>query len=106
MTATARKKPAKVTLNKATIAVLAVPRDGRIYYHDARTPGLTVCVTSTGARTFYLYRWHNGRPQRAAARHDRGADRRASPHEGQDAHRGDRAGGRYRRAEARRPARS
>jgi len=59
-----RRETAKVTLNKATIAALKVPAAGRVYYHDARQPGLTVCVTAAGARTFYLYRWDNGRPLR------------------------------------------
>ncbi len=64
MTATTRRKPAKVILNKATIAALKVPDAGRIYYHDSRQPGLCVCVTAAAARTFYLYRWDNGRPLR------------------------------------------
>lgn len=64
MPSTGRKASAKVALNKAKIAALKVPDSGRVYYHDSRQPGLCVCVTSAGARTFYLYRWHNGRPLR------------------------------------------
>jgi integrase len=64
MTVQTRRQSSKVVLNKSTIAGLHVPPAGRIYYHDARQPGLCVCVTAAGARTFYLYRWDNGRPLR------------------------------------------
>lgn len=37
---------------------------GRIYIYDIRTPGLTLLVTEAGAKSFYLYRKINGRPQR------------------------------------------
>ena len=62
--APAKTKPVKVALTKARIAALPVPTKGRTYTYDARTPGLCVCVTATGTRTFYLYRWLNGSPQR------------------------------------------
>jgi integrase len=56
--------PDKVTLTKTRIAALPVPASGRIYTYDSKTPGLCVCVTATGTRTFYLYRWLAGGPQR------------------------------------------
>ncbi|MBX7075611.1 MAG: tyrosine-type recombinase/integrase [Pirellulales bacterium] len=64
MEAQSRRKPTKITLNKAVVADLKIPATGRVYYHDARQPGLAVCVTAAGSKTFYLYRWHNGRPLR------------------------------------------
>ena len=64
MATATRRQPTKINLNKAEIAALVVPNAGRVYYHDARQPGLAVCVTCAGSRTFYLYRWSNGRPLR------------------------------------------
>ena len=64
MPSTARRAPEKIAFNKTVVAALEVPPTGRIYYHDSRVPGLTVCVTHTGSRTYYLYRWANGRPLR------------------------------------------
>jgi integrase len=59
-----RRPTITVVLNKTTIAALKVPAKGRVYYHDARQAGLAVCVTEAGAKTWYLYRWANGRPLR------------------------------------------
>jgi integrase len=59
-----KSTPDKVALTKTRIAALPVPATGRIYTYDAKTPGLCVCVTATGTRTFYLYRWLNDGPQR------------------------------------------
>ncbi|MCE9544290.1 MAG: tyrosine-type recombinase/integrase [Planctomycetia bacterium] len=64
MVTAAKREPAKVTLTKAAVAKLRPPASGRRYYYDTRTPGLTVCVTATGAKTFYLYRKVNRRPVR------------------------------------------
>lgn len=64
MATRARKSTAKVVLNKTVIDGLKVPSSGRVYYHDAKQPGLAVCVTAAGSRTYYLYRWANGRPLR------------------------------------------
>ena len=38
--------------------------DERIYLYDAKVPGLAVCITRNGSRSFYLYRRVRGRPQR------------------------------------------
>lgn len=59
-----RRAPEKVTLSKTAIANFAASAAGRVYYHDVRMPGLAVCVTAAGSKTFYLYRWANGRPLR------------------------------------------
>ena len=59
-----KAKPQKVALTKARLDALPVPAKGRTYIYDAKTPGLAVCVTATGSKTFYLYRWLNSRPQR------------------------------------------
>jgi len=60
-----KSKPLKVALTKARIDGLPVPEKGRRYTYDTKTPGLCVCVTAAGSRTFYLYRWLSGRPQRS-----------------------------------------
>jgi integrase len=36
----------------------------RVWIYDQRQPGLCLMITSTGAKSFYLYRKVNGRPQR------------------------------------------
>jgi integrase len=59
-----KSETVKVTLTKTRVDALPMPAKGRTYTYDALAPGLCVCVTATGTRTFYLYRWHNGGPQR------------------------------------------
>ena len=49
---------------KAAIEALEKPKTGRTYFYDAKTPGLALCVTSTGTRTFYVYRKVDGKPER------------------------------------------
>ena len=51
-------------LTAALVNSLALPHTGRTYHHDTITPGLCVCVTATGTRIWYLYRWVKGRPRR------------------------------------------
>lgn len=53
----------KVSFTKGYIDSLPPPERGRKYYHDAKVRGLTVCVTEADAKTFYLYRWAQGKPQ-------------------------------------------
>ena len=43
---------------------MTAPSSGRVYHHDARTPGLTLCVTAAGSKVFYFYKWMEGRPER------------------------------------------
>ena len=49
---------------KTRLEALPVPQGGRVYHRDAKTEGLTICVTPAGTKTFYLYKWANGRPVR------------------------------------------
>ncbi|HUY31847.1 MAG TPA: tyrosine-type recombinase/integrase [Pirellulales bacterium] len=56
--------PAKISLTKKAIEALPVPEAGRAYHYDNRVAGLAICVTASGAKSFYLYRWSNGKPTR------------------------------------------
>ncbi len=49
---------------KTRLEALPVPVGSRVYHRDAKTEGLTICVTPAGTKTFYLYKWANGRPVR------------------------------------------
>lgn len=40
------------------------PGKDRQYFKDAKLPGLVVCVTRTGAKTFFVYKRLNGKPTR------------------------------------------
>jgi integrase len=46
------------------LEALPVPETGRVYHYDEMAPGLALCVTAAGTRTFYLYRKVNRRPIR------------------------------------------
>lgn len=46
------------------LAKLATPTAGRVYHYDEKVPGLCLCVTPAGAKTFYLYRKIDKRPER------------------------------------------
>ncbi|MDQ2693790.1 MAG: Arm DNA-binding domain-containing protein, partial [Pseudomonadota bacterium] len=55
----------QINFTKAALDSLPVPDKGkRAYHYDAKTRGLAVQITSTGAKTFYVYRWVAGRPER------------------------------------------
>src|SRR5829696_1805657 len=57
--------PSRMNFTAASLAKVQVPEGAdRVYVYDARTPALAYCVTSTGHRSFYLYRRVDGRPQR------------------------------------------
>jgi len=51
-----KAKPQKLVFSKTRLDALPVPVEGRAYTYDAVTPGLALCVTDAGTRTFYLYR--------------------------------------------------
>lgn len=57
-------KRSELVFSKTRIQGLPLPAKGRTYHYDARTPGLCVCVTDKGTRTFYSYRWVQSRPVR------------------------------------------
>ena len=53
------------SLTQRYIDSLPLPEKGkRTYYYDSKISGLGVCVTGTGARSFLVYRKHNGKPVR------------------------------------------
>lgn len=55
----------RVNLTKAAIDAFPPALPGkRVYYHDSKTKGLVVGVTDKGTKSFLLYRWINGRPER------------------------------------------
>jgi integrase len=55
----------KINLTKVTLEALPLPAPGkRDYHHDLRVRGLSLCITSKGLRTWYVYRWVKGKPQR------------------------------------------
>jgi integrase len=58
----AKRKPQRIAFTMARLERLQPPDSGRVYVHDTGCPGLCLCVTSAGTKTFYLYRWHDGRP--------------------------------------------
>lgn len=55
----------RINLTKATIdAFPPAPAGKRVYHHDSKTKGLVVAVTDKGTKSFLVYRWVNGRPER------------------------------------------
>jgi len=54
----------KINFTQAAINRLPAPAVGRAYYRDAKTHGMTLCVSRTGVKTFELYRRMGGRPTR------------------------------------------
>lgn len=61
---TTRKPARRTTFNKAALERVPTPTDRETVIHDDRAPGLTFRVRPSGARAFYLYRKHRGRPLR------------------------------------------
>lgn len=49
---------------KANLESLSAPDTGRRYIHDTKEPGLLVQVTTSGRKTFQLYKKHLGKPVR------------------------------------------
>jgi integrase len=56
--------PNKMILTEPRVKALKPPETGRKYIYDAKTAGLAVCVTASGSKTWYVYRWAAGRPVR------------------------------------------
>lgn len=42
----------KIALTEASIAKLQAPAEGRTYFRDIKTPGLSLCVSASGVKTF------------------------------------------------------
>jgi integrase len=59
-----KAKPEKLVFTKNRLDALPAPTEGRRYVYDAKVPGLALSVMPTGSKTFFLYRWLNGGPQR------------------------------------------
>lgn len=57
-------KSTHLPFSKSRVTALPIPESGRKYYYDEKTPGLAVCVTASGNKTFYIYRKIDGRPVR------------------------------------------
>ena len=55
---------AQFQFSKRRIEALGLPEEGREQYRDSRTPGLVLRVTTTGTKTFAVYKKVNGRPVR------------------------------------------
>ncbi|MEK8088726.1 site-specific integrase [Thermithiobacillus plumbiphilus] len=54
----------KFNFTKSSIDALPIPPKGkRVYHYDTKTPALALCITGTGAKTFYLYRRVSGKPE-------------------------------------------
>ncbi len=55
---------ARIRFTKLALERFPTPPSGRVYVYDSTTPSLSLCVTAKGSRSFYLYKWINGRPER------------------------------------------
>jgi hypothetical protein len=58
------KDAKRFTFSKSRVEALPVPASGRVYWYDDKTPSLSLCVTDKGTKTFYVYKWTNGKPVR------------------------------------------
>src|SRR5262249_20717045 len=54
----------RIGLTTPIVRAIEPPASGRTYVYDAKLPGLALCVTANGTRTFYLCRRVEGRPSR------------------------------------------
>ena len=52
------------SFTEATIKALKPPEGGREYHKDRTFPGLQVCVTATGSKTYYFVKRVAGKPKR------------------------------------------
>lgn len=60
----------KINFTKATIAALPNPESGkRVTYYDTKVRGLTIRITSSGVRSFNVFRKINGKPERVFIGH-------------------------------------
>lgn len=55
----------RLGFTKEKIAALGLANSGqRAYFYDTKTRGLALSITPAGTKTFILYRWVDGKPQR------------------------------------------
>lgn len=55
----------KINFTKAALDALHLPASGkRSYYYDTKARGLGIAITSNGTKSFIVYRWVNGKPER------------------------------------------
>lgn len=54
----------RFNFTQAALRSIEPPADGRRAVWDSKVRALQLVTTAAGARTFYLYRWIDGRPQR------------------------------------------
>ena len=59
-----RSPPNRFPFTAERLRKLPTPGKGRVFHYDGKTPGLCLCVTETGTKTFYFYRKVDGRPER------------------------------------------
>lgn len=56
--------PEKINFTMAAIAKLNAPETGRRTVYDTKSPGLCLMITAAGAKSFYVYKKVDGRPER------------------------------------------
>lgn len=55
----------KINFTKAALETLPTPATGkRAYYYDTKMRGLGIGITSSGTKSFVVYRWVEGKPER------------------------------------------
>jgi integrase len=59
-----RRAPLKLDFSRRLIETLRPPTAGRTWIYDAKQAGLALQITANDARSFYLYKKVQGRPQR------------------------------------------
>lgn len=65
MTSTTRKKTERFRFTVQRLnAVVVPPGADRVYVYDTEREHLAFCLTSAGSKSFYSYRWDEGRPKR------------------------------------------
>ncbi len=56
--------PKPFSFTEARVKALSPPTTGRVYHKDAKCPGLQLCVTPAGSKTYYYVRRIDGKPTR------------------------------------------
>ena len=57
------EKTIRIPFTEAVVKAIPAPKKGR-WHHDSKTPGLALQTTATGSKSFYFYKWHDGKPLR------------------------------------------